>query len=73
MISKYMLAVNSLNKTEGAVFVKTYIYEDKDDVICYDLDMSMKKLLKTKKISIDKVFINTEFRWYLILFNFSIK
>lgn len=49
IISKYTMAVNSLNDMERKVFIKTYIYEQKDDVMCYEVGVNATKLLQVKK------------------------
>ena len=43
------MAVNSLNDMERKVFIKTYIYEQKDDVMCYEVGVNATKLLQVKK------------------------
>lgn len=48
-ISQYVKGVNSLNELERQVFIKTYIYEMKDDVLCYEVGINMTKLLQVKK------------------------
>ena len=49
IISKYTLAINSLNDIEREVFIKTYIYNTRDDIICYDIGINLSKLLQVKK------------------------
>lgn len=49
IISKYVNAINSLNKMEREVFIKTYLYETKDEIICYEMNIIFHKLLQIRK------------------------
>lgn len=49
IISKYIYAINSLSKIEREVFIKTYLYETKDDIICYEMNLIFHKLLQIRK------------------------
>ena len=49
IISKYSIAVNSLNELERKVFIKSYIYDNKDDDISYEIGVNLTKLLQVKK------------------------
>lgn len=48
-ISKYVDAINSLNEIERKIFIKTYINDIKDDIICYEEKITLTKLLHIKK------------------------
>ncbi len=48
-ISKYTIAINSLNELERKVFIKEYICGSKDEVICYETGITPTKLLQVKK------------------------
>ena len=49
IISKYTTAVNSLNELERKVFINSYIYETKDEVMSYEIGLNPTKLLQVKK------------------------
>lgn len=49
VVSKYIYAINSLSKIEREVFIKTYLYETKDDIICYEMNLIFHKLLQIRK------------------------
>lgn len=49
IISKYTMAVNSLNDLERKVFIKSYICEQKDDIMCFEVGVNATKLLQIKK------------------------
>lgn len=49
MISKYVFAINSLNQLERTVFIKTYIYDLKEEIIAMEVGLNINKLIQIKK------------------------
>lgn len=60
LLSKYILAVNSLNDLEREVFIKTYIYNVKEDILAFELKYSEPKILQIKKSASIKFSISTD-------------